>query len=71
MQNKDDFWDAANKVKTDWSEPVRMKKQCQSCYQHFETDFRWAQRCPRCKEKNAPKRKLIKNDKQPLNQEPF
>lgn len=64
--NTQDFWSIENKPKTDWEKQQFHRKTCHSCYKDFETDFQWAQRCPPCKAKNAPKRKRIINDKQEM-----
>ena len=46
------------------TEPIR--KECQSCFNIFETNSRWAQRCPICKLNDAPKRKKLINDTKDL-----
>jgi predicted Zn-ribbon and HTH transcriptional regulator len=45
--------------KADEFAPVR--RECGSCFNFFETTFRWAKQCPACKSTNQPfRKKLIK-----------
>jgi hypothetical protein len=70
MNNKD-FWSIENKQKTDWDNQPKTIKECEACFNKFEADPFYAKRCLACKASNAPKRKKIINDMQPLNQKPF
>lgn len=69
--NEKDFWSVDNKVKTDWSTLPKIRKECEACFKEFDAEVMWAKRCAPCKAKNAPKRKKIINDKQPINNLPF
>jgi len=63
-----DLFDSKNKVKPKWGElgwsktldfPAR--KECQACFEFYETTSRYSERCGTCKAENKPKRKRIVN----------
>lgn len=55
----DSILDKKNRTKPDWSQLPDIERQCQSCFEWFKTQSRWAKRCPACKKIDAPYRKQI------------
>ena len=63
----DPLWGDEATVKPDWDSLPTSRRECQSCFEWFETNERWVKRCPDCKTKNAPyRKKLIKEKNLPF-----
>jgi|ETNvirnome_2_130_1030620.scaffolds.fasta_scaffold01946_7 predicted Zn-ribbon and HTH transcriptional regulator len=57
----DSILNKKNRVKRDYSKLPPVRKDCQSCFEEYETVVRWSKRCPKCKKNNSPYRKQIVN----------